>query len=72
MIRYEKKGKNNQMRKVHKFKNTDKPEFVEKGGVKYKVVDLGGMKMMVRVKDDKEIKRDAELFKLSKSIGETY
>ena len=54
------------MRKIVKFKNTTKTEYVEKGGVKYKVVDLGGMKMMVRVRDDKEIKRDAELFKLSK------
>ena len=55
------------MRKVVKFKNTAKPEFVEKGGVTYKVVDLGGTKMKIRVKDDKEIKKDAALFKLSKS-----
>ena len=55
------------MRKVHRFKNTAKPEFVEKGGVTYKVVDLGGTKMKIRVKDDKEIKKDAALLKLSKS-----
>ena len=55
------------MRKVHRFKNTAKTEFVEKGGVTYKVVDLGGTKMKIRVKDDKEIKKDSELFKLSKS-----
>jgi hypothetical protein len=54
------------MRKIHRFKNTAKPEFVEKGGVMYKVMDLGGTKMMVRVREDKEIKRDKELFKLSK------
>ena len=54
------------MRKLHRFHNTAKPEFVEKGGVMYKVMDLGGTKMMVRVREDKEIKRDKELFKLSK------
>tara|TARA_Y100000034_G_C6836173_1_gene377893 strand:- start:21 stop:194 length:174 start_codon:yes stop_codon:yes gene_type:complete len=57
------------MRKVHRFKNTAKPEFVEKGGVTYKVVDLGGTKMNIRVKDDKEIKRDEALFKLSKTMS---
>ena len=55
------------MRKVHRFKNTAKTEYVEKGGVTYRVVDLGGTKMMVRVREDKEIKRDSALFKLSKS-----
>ena len=54
------------MRNIHRFKNTVEPELVEKGGVKYKVVDLGGMKMMVRVREDKEVKRDKELFELSK------
>ena len=57
------------MRKVHKFKNTIKTEYVKKDGVNYKVVDLGGMKMMVRVRGDKEITRDRKLFKLSKSIS---
>jgi len=57
------------MRKVHRFKNTTKTEYVKKGGVNYRVVDLGGMKMMVRVRGDKEVTRDRKLFKLSKSIS---
>jgi hypothetical protein len=57
------------MRKIVKFKNTTKTEYVEKGGVKYKVVDLGGMKMLIRVKADKEVKKDSELFKLSKTVS---
>jgi len=52
------------MRNAHRFKNTTKPEFVEKGGVNYRVVDVGGMRMKIRVKEDKEVKRDTELFKL--------
>ena len=54
------------MRKLHRFHNTTKPEFVEKGGVTYKIVDLGGHKMKLRVKDNKEVKQDKELFELSK------
>ena len=57
------------MRKLHRFHNTTKPEFVEKGGVTYKIVDLGGHKMKIRVKEDKEVKKDAELFKLSKTVS---
>ena len=55
------------MRNVHRFHNTAKPEFVEKRGVTYKVVDMGGYKVTLRVKSDTEIKRDKELFKLSKT-----
>ena len=55
------------MRNVHRFHNTAKPEFVEKAGVTYKVVDMGGYKVNLRVKSDDEIKRDKELFKLSKT-----
>jgi hypothetical protein len=55
-------------RKVHRFKNTTKTEYVEKGGVRYKIVDLGGHKMKIRVRADKEIKQDKELFKLSKTM----
>ena len=54
------------MRKLHRYLNTAKPEFVEKRGVTYKVVDMGGYKVNLRVKDELEIKRDKELFKLSK------
>ena len=52
------------MRKVKKYKNTDKPVFKTIDGVTYKVVDVGGMKMKIRVKEDREIKKDTELFKL--------
>ena len=52
------------MRKAVRFKNTTKPEFVTECGVTYKIVDVGGMKMEIRVKEDKEIKKDSELFKL--------
>ena len=52
------------MRKVVKFKNTAKTEYVTEGGVTYKVIDVGGTKMKIRVKEDKEVKKDTELFKL--------
>ena len=52
------------MRKVQKYKNTDKPVFETKNGVTYKIVEIGGMKMEIRVKEDKEVKRDTELFNL--------
>ena len=55
------------MRKVVKYKNTAETEYVVKSGITYKVVDLGGTKMDIRVKEDKEIKKDVALFKLSKS-----
>ena len=51
------------MRNIVRFKNTAKTEFVEKGGVTYKIVDLGGHKMKIRVRDEKEIKRDKKKFK---------
>ena len=52
------------MRKVVKYKNTAETEYVVKSGITYKVVDLGGTKMNIRVKEDKEVKKDTELFKL--------
>jgi hypothetical protein len=57
------------MRKAVRFKNTTKPEFVTEGGVTYKVIDVGGHKMKIRVKEAKEIKRDEALFKLSKTVS---
>ena len=42
-------------RKVYKFKNTAEIEYVEKGGVTYRVVEMSGMKIMIRA-TDKEIK----------------
>jgi hypothetical protein len=56
------------MRNIVRYKNTAKTKYVEKGGVTYKVVDLGGHKIMIRVREDKEAKRDKELFKLSKTV----
>ena len=52
------------MRKVQKYKNTDKPVFETMDGVTYRIVDVGGTKIKIRVKEDKEVKRDSELFKL--------
>jgi hypothetical protein len=53
------------MRKVVKYKNTDKPVYETKGdGITYKIVDVGGTKIKIRVKEDKEIKKDSALFKL--------
>ena len=53
------------MRKVVKYKNTDRPVFkTESDGVTYKIVDIGGTKIKIRVKEDKEVKKDTELFKL--------
>lgn len=51
------------MTKIHKFQNTIDPVYIEKQGVKYKVVDLGGHKMEIRVKDAVEVSRDSKLFK---------
>ena len=51
------------MTKIHKFQNTIDPVYIEKQGVKYKVVDLGGHKMEIRVKDAVEVSRDLKLFK---------
>jgi len=52
------------MRKVKKYKNTDKPVFKTMDGVTYRIVDVGGTKIKIRVKEDKEIKKDSALFKL--------
>ena len=51
------------MRKIHRFKNNTKPVFVVEKGVKYQVMDLGGHKMKVRVRDEDEINKDKELFR---------
>jgi len=51
------------MTKIHKFQNTIDPVYVEKQGIKYKVVDLGGHKMEIRVKGADELTRDSRLFR---------
>ena len=53
------------MRKIHRFVNS-KPVIITEKGIKYKVVDLGGHKMKIRIKSDEEIARDSKLFKESK------
>jgi len=52
------------MRNVHKFINKEPVIVVEKG-IEYKVVDLGGYKMKIRIKSDKEMAKDSKLFKES-------
>jgi len=51
-------------RTVKRFVNS-KPVFITEKGIQYKVVDLGGHKMKIRVKSDKEMARDSKLFKES-------
>ena len=55
------KGKK-RMTKIHKFQNNIAPTFVEKQGIVYKVVDMGGYKVEIRVKPEAEVKRDNLLF----------
>ena len=43
-------------RKVTRYKNTTKTKYVEKGGVTYRVVEMSGMKIMIKA-TDKEIKQ---------------
>ena len=52
------------MRNIHRYepKNNDEV-LVVKNGVTYKVLDLGGSKIEVRVKSSKEIARDSKEFK---------
>ena len=50
------------MTKIHKFQNNITPTFVEKQGIVYKVVDMGGYKVEIRVKPEAEVKRDNLLF----------
>ena len=53
------------MIKAFKYQNTP-PTIVEKSGISYKIVDMGGYKMEIRIKDSKEIERDTALFNLTK------
>ena len=50
------------MRNITKFKPVNKEVLVVKGGVTYKVLDLGGSKIEVRVKSPKEIAKDYKDF----------
>jgi len=52
------------MRKLYKVKSVKNEEvLVVKGGITYKVLDIGGAKLEVRVKSPKELKKDKKAFK---------
>ena len=50
------------MRNITKFKPVNKEVLVVRGGVTYKVLDMGGSKIEVRVKSPKELARDIKEF----------
>ncbi len=50
------------MTKINKFKNNSNDKFVTKKGVKYRVLDLGGSTIEIRVKSDKELAKDKKAF----------
>ena len=50
------------MTKINRFINSKEDKFVTKGGVKYRVLDLGGSTIEVRVKSDKELAKDYKAF----------
>ena len=50
------------MLKINKFKPVNKEVLVVRSGVTYRVLDLGGSKIEVRVKSSKEIARDSKEF----------
>jgi hypothetical protein len=51
------------MIKINKYTNTTKPKIVIKNGVSYKEMDLGGGKILIRIKSDKELAKDYKAFK---------
>ena len=51
------------MIKINKYTNTTKPKVVVKNGVSYKEMDLGGSKILIRIKSDKELAKDYKAFK---------
>ena len=51
------------MRKLHRYEPKNNEEvLVVKNGVTYRVLDLGGSKIEIRVKSSKEIARDSKEF----------
>jgi len=50
------------MTKINKYKNTTEPKIITKNGVKYKELDLGGSKILIRIKSDKEVAKDYKAF----------
>jgi len=55
------------MLKINKFKPVNKEVLVVRSGVTYRVLDLGGSKIEVRVKSPKELARDIKEFKRYKN-----
>ena len=55
------------MRKINKYKSVNKEVLVVRSGVTYRVLDLGGSKIEVRVKSPKELARDSKSFKKYKN-----
>jgi hypothetical protein len=52
------------MRKLHKYESKNNEEvLVVKNGVTYRVLDLGGSKIEIRVKSSKELAQDIKEFK---------
>ena len=55
------------MIKINKYKSANKEVLVVRSGVTYRVLDLGGSKIEVRVKSPKELTRDSKSFKKYKN-----
>ncbi len=55
------------MIKINKFKPVNKEVLVVKSGVTYRVLDLGGSKIEVRVKSPKELAQDSKDFQKYKN-----
>ena len=53
--------------KINKYKSVNKEVLVVRSGVTYRVLDLGGSKIEVRVKSPKELARDSKEFKRYKN-----
>jgi hypothetical protein len=50
------------MTKINKYTNTTQPKIIKKNGVQYKEMDLGGSKILIRIKSDKEVAKDYKAF----------
>ena len=55
------------MRKINKYKSVNKEVLVVRSGVTYRVLDLGGSKIEVRVRSSKELARDSKDFQKYKN-----
>ena len=55
------------MTKINRYTNTTKPVIEVKNGVSYRIMDLGGSKIRIRVKSDKEMAKDVREFQRYKN-----